>query len=73
LALDVGRELLERWGRKRVAILVDDVFQAVGLDKAGIYVKSLLNIIEYPPRSYEGIVGCGRHQRGGNAGRDRET
>ena len=56
LALDVGRELLERWGRKRVAILVDDVFQAVGLDKAGIYVKSLLNLIEYPPRSYEGIV-----------------
>jgi hypothetical protein len=56
LALDVGRELLERWGRKRVAILVDDVFQAVGLDKAGIYVKSLLNLIEYPPRSYERIV-----------------
>jgi hypothetical protein len=56
LALDVGRELLERWGRKRVAILVDEVFQAVGLDKAGIYVKSLLNLIEYPPRSYEGIV-----------------
>jgi len=56
LALDVGRELLERWGRRRVAILVDEVFQAVGLDKAGIYVKSLLNLIEYPPRSYEGIV-----------------
>jgi hypothetical protein len=56
LALDVGRELLERWGRKRVAILIDEAFQAVGLDKAGIYVKSLLNLIEYPPRSYEGIV-----------------
>jgi len=48
--------LLERWGTWRVAILVDEVFQAVGLDKAGIYVKSLLNLIEYPPRSYEGIV-----------------
>jgi len=56
LALDVGRELLKRWGRRRVAILVDEAFQAVGLDKAGIYVKSLLNLIEYPPRSYEGIV-----------------
>jgi len=56
LALDVGRELLDRWGRRRVAVLVDEVFQAVGLDKAGIYVKSLLNLIEYPPRSYEGIV-----------------
>jgi hypothetical protein len=32
------------------------VFQPIGLDKAGIYVKSLLNLIEYPPRSYEGIV-----------------
>ena len=56
LALDVGRELLARWGRRRVAILVDEVFQAVGLDKAGIYVKSLLNLIEYPPKSYERVV-----------------
>ena len=39
-----------------MAVLVDEVFQAVGVDKAGIYVKSLLNLIEYPPRSYEGIV-----------------
>ena len=39
-----------------MAVLVDEVFQAVGLDKAGIYVKSLLNLIEYPPRSYEKIV-----------------
>ena len=56
LAIDAIKELLERWGRKRVAVLVDEAFQAVGLDKAGIYVKSLLNLIEYPPRSYEGIV-----------------
>jgi len=56
LAVDLAKELLERWGRRRVAVLVDEVFQAVGLDKAGIYVKSLLNLIEYPPRSYEGIV-----------------
>ena len=56
LAVDLARELIGRWGRRRVAILVDEVFQAVGLDKAGIYVKSLLNLIEYPPRSYEGIV-----------------
>jgi len=56
LAIDAIKELLERWGKRRVAVLVDEVFQAVGLDKAGIYVKSLLNLIEYPPRSYEGIV-----------------
>ena len=56
LAVDLAKELIGRWGRRRVAVLVDEVFQAVGLDKAGIYVKSLLNLIEYPPRSYEGIV-----------------
>jgi hypothetical protein len=56
LAIDVVKELLSRWRRGKVAILVDEVFQAIGLDKAGIYVKSLLNLIEYPPRSYEGVV-----------------
>jgi len=56
LAIDAVKELLARWGRRRVAVLVDEVFQAIGVDKAGIYVKSLLNLIEYPPRSYEGIV-----------------
>ena len=54
--MDLAKELIGRWGKKKVAVLVDEVFQAVGLDKAGIYVKSLLNLIEYPPRSYEKIV-----------------
>ncbi len=56
LAVDTVKELFDRWGRGKVAVLVDEAFQAVGLDKAGIYVKSLLNLIEYPPRSYERIV-----------------
>jgi len=56
LAIDSIKELLSRWRRRKVAILVDDVFQAIGLDKAETYVKSLLNLIEYPPESYEGIV-----------------
>jgi len=50
------RELLTRWRKRKVAILVDDVFQAIGLDKAEIYVKELLGLIEYPPESYECIV-----------------
>ena len=54
LAIDIVRELLNLRGR--VAVLVDEVFQAVGLGRAGIYVKSLLNLIEYPPKSYEKIV-----------------
>jgi hypothetical protein len=41
---------------KRVAVLVDGVFQAIGLDKAEIYVKMLLNLIEYPPADYEKII-----------------
>jgi energy-coupling factor transporter ATP-binding protein EcfA2 len=56
LAVDLAKELIGRWGKKKVAVLVDEVFQEVGLDKAGVYVKSLLNLIEYPPRSYEKIV-----------------
>jgi Cdc6-like AAA superfamily ATPase len=56
LAIDIVKELLDRWGRGKVAVLVDEAFQAIGVDKAGIYVKSLLNLIEYPPRSYERIV-----------------
>jgi hypothetical protein len=47
-----------------VAVLADEVFQAVGLDKAGIYVKSLLNLIEYPPRSYEKIVALAATREG---------
>ena len=48
LAVDLAKELIGRWGKKKVAVLVDEVFHAVGLDKTGIYVKSLLNLIEYP-------------------------
>jgi len=44
-------------GRGRVAVLVDDVFQAIGVgSEASYYVKSLLNYIEHPPASYESIV-----------------
>jgi Archaeal ATPase. len=56
LAINIIKELLSRWGRKRVAILVDEAFQAIGVEKAGLYVKSLLNLIEYPPSDYEKVV-----------------
>jgi energy-coupling factor transporter ATP-binding protein EcfA2 len=56
LAVDLAKELIGRWGKKRVAVLVDDAFQAIGLDKAETYVKSLLGLIEHPPASYERIV-----------------
>jgi len=39
-----------------IAVIVDDAFQAIGLQQAAIYVKGLLNLIEYPLHSYENIV-----------------
>jgi energy-coupling factor transporter ATP-binding protein EcfA2 len=56
MAIDTVKELISVWKKEKVAVLVDEVFQAIGLDKAEIYVKSLLNLIEYPPRSYERMV-----------------
>jgi hypothetical protein len=45
LASHLARELLARWRKRRIAVLADDVFQATGLERAGIYVKGLLNLI----------------------------
>ena len=56
LAIDLTKELLKKWKVRRVALLVDDVFQAIGLDKTEVYVKSLLNLIEYPPADYDKII-----------------
>jgi len=56
LAIDAVKWLVSRWRRGRVAVLVDDVFQAIGLDKAAMYVKALLGLTEYPPEGYEKVV-----------------
>ncbi len=45
-----------RRGRRRLALLADDVFQAIGLGRSETLVKSLLNLVEYPPAEYEAIV-----------------
>jgi hypothetical protein len=42
--------------KRKVAVLVDDAFQAIGLDKAAMYVKSLLGLTEYPPEGCEKVV-----------------
>ena len=52
---DLVREILKK-RRRKVAIIADDVFQAIGLDKAAAYVKGLLNTIEHPVYAYEDIV-----------------
>lgn len=56
LALAVADRALRKFARPRLAILIDDVFQAMGLDRAASYVKSALNLIEYPPSPYESMV-----------------
>ncbi len=56
VAIGIAREAVRRLGRPDVAILMDDVFQAVGVDKAETYVKALLNLIEHPPGSYGKIA-----------------
>jgi hypothetical protein len=52
---DLTREILKK-RRRKIAIIADDVFQAIGLDKAAAYVKGLLNTIEHPVYRYEKIV-----------------
>ncbi|MEM0485019.1 MAG: ATP-binding protein [Pyrobaculum sp.] len=55
LAIDLAKELIKRRKRK-VAVLAEDVFSAIGLDKAAIYVKGLLGLIEYPPGDYDAMI-----------------
>ncbi|MEM0052277.1 MAG: ATP-binding protein [Sulfolobales archaeon] len=55
LVIDFANEAL-KYRKGRLAVIVDDVFQFMGVREAAAIVKSLLNIIEYPPTSYESIV-----------------
>jgi energy-coupling factor transporter ATP-binding protein EcfA2 len=52
---DLVREILKR-RRRKIAVVADDVFQAIGLNRAAIYVKGLLNMIEHPFYNYEKMV-----------------
>ncbi|ABL78778.1 ATP-binding protein [Thermofilum pendens] len=42
--------------KRRVAVILDEVFQAVGPERAEVYVKALLDAIEYPSARYESFV-----------------
>jgi len=52
---DFVRELLKT-RKSKVAVVADDVFQAIGLNQAAGYVKGLLNMIEHPLYDYERMV-----------------
>ncbi|MCX8137589.1 ATP-binding protein [Pyrobaculum aerophilum] len=55
LAVQLATFLIKK-KRRKIAILADDVFQAIGVDKAASYVKWMLSVIEHPPGEYERIV-----------------
>ena len=55
-AIEILYKAIRRGIRKKIALLADDVFQAIGLDQAEVLVKRLLNMIEYPVVDYEKIV-----------------
>jgi len=56
IAIKIVSRAMNKLRKPRIAVLMDDIFQAIGLDKAEIYTKILLNLIEYPPGEYEKMV-----------------
>ncbi|ABW02258.1 ATP-binding protein [Caldivirga maquilingensis] len=56
IAISLLYDVVRRRIRRKIALLADDVFQAIGLDKAELLVKRLLNMIEYSSVDYERIV-----------------
>ena len=55
IAYNTAYELIKA-RRGRVAVLIDDAFQVIGVRESAMYVKALLNLIEYPPAEYERII-----------------
>jgi len=55
LVIDVALEAL-RHGEKRLAIIIDDAFQLIGVKEAAVLIKGLLELIEHPEEKYEKIV-----------------
>ena len=55
LAFDIAKELIKAT-RGKIAVIVDDVFQILEVKETAIYVKALLDLVEYPPEHYEKII-----------------
>jgi len=55
LVIDVALEILKH-GKMRLAIIVDDAFQLIGVKEAAVLIKGLLELIEHPEENYEKIV-----------------
>jgi len=55
IVIDIARDAI-RFGRRRLAVIVDDAFQFTGAYSATLFVKGLLELIEHPVEEYERIV-----------------
>jgi len=55
VAITVANWAIKKFNKPKVAVLMDDIFQAVGVENAETYVKALLNLIEWPPAKYDKI------------------
>ena len=53
--ITLAREAI-RLGRSKLAVIVDDAFQLIGVKESAFLVKSLLELIEHPPTSYDRVV-----------------
>ncbi|MEM1598912.1 MAG: ATP-binding protein [Pyrobaculum sp.] len=56
VAVEALYRIVKRGKNRKIAVLADDVFQAIGLDRAELLVKQFLNMIEWPSIKYEKIV-----------------
>ncbi len=56
LAFDMAKELIKATRGGKIAVIIDDAFQILGTKESAIYVKALLNLIEYPPAEYERVL-----------------
>jgi len=56
LAFEAAYRALRRLLVRRIAVIMDDVFQAVGLGEAERLVKEALNAMKYPDVDYEKII-----------------
>ena len=55
VVLKAAVHILKGLSKPKLAVLLDDIFQTAGLDKAELYIKALLNLMEHPPAEYESI------------------
>ena len=65
--IGIARSLIEA-GTRKLVIIVDDAFQVIGIDKAAVYVKGLLGILEHPPASYDKVIAIAATSEGVSLG-----